>query len=134
MNKVLLIGRLTAKPQLSYTTSNIAYCRFNIAVNRAVKSENGERQADFINCVIWRKPAENVANYLDKGSLVSVEGRLQTGSYTDKQGNKRNMFDVVADNIQFLDSKKTENKKEPEPVDVYKEFGDSVEMTDNFLD
>lgn len=133
MNRVLLIGHLTAKPQLSYTSSNIAYCRFTIAVNRTIKDANGERQADFINCVIWRKPAENVANYLDKGSLVSVEGRIQTGSYTDKDGNKRSRFDVIADNVQFLDSKKTE-QKQVEQVDIYKEFGDNIEVDDNFLD
>ena len=88
MNRVMLIGRLTAKPELRYTGSNVPFSRFTVAVNRTFNNNNGERETDFINCIIWRKQAENVCNYLDKGSLVSVEGRIQTGSYDDKDGNK----------------------------------------------
>ena len=84
MNRVVLVGRLTAKPELRYTPSNVPYARFSIAVNRTFANAQGERQADFINVIIWRKQAENVCNFLDKGSLVSLEGRLQSGSYDDE--------------------------------------------------
>ena len=87
-NRWIGIGRLTAKPELRYTASNLAVTRFSLAVNRNFTNEKGERQADFINIVVWNKQAENVCNFLDKGSLVTVEGRIQTGSYEDKDGNK----------------------------------------------
>ncbi len=105
MNRVMLIGRLTAKPELRYTGSNIPYSRFSIAINRSFSNNQGQRETDFINIVVWRKQAENVCNFLDKGSLVAVEGRLQTGNYDDKDGNKRYTMDVVGDNVQFLESK-----------------------------
>ena len=120
MNKVMLIGRLTAKPELRYTPTNVPYSRFSLAVNRPFNSQQGERGTDFINIVIWRKQAENVCNFLDKGSLVSVEGRIQTGSFNDKDGNKRYTMDVVADNVQFLESKQASQKRaqdEPSPYD-----------------
>ena len=149
MNKVCLVGRLTAKPELKYTGSNIAFTRFSIAINRTFSNAQGEREADFINIVVWRRQAENIANYLDKGSLVAIEGRIQTGSYTDKDGNKRSSFDVVADNVQFLDKKgaTTPSNESPydyqeptEPTDVnidedpFADFGDNVSIDDNFLD
>ena len=96
MNKVFLIGRLTRDPELRYTGSNTAVATFSLAVNRPFTNQAGEREADFINIVVWRKQAENVCNFLDKGRLVSVDGRLQTGSYTDKDGNRRFTTDVVA--------------------------------------
>jgi single-strand DNA-binding protein len=105
MNKVELVGRLTAKPELRYTSSNMAYARFSVAINRTYTNAQGERGTDFINVVVWGKQAENVANYLDKGRLVAVEGSIQTGSYTDKDGNKRTSFDVRANNVEFLSSK-----------------------------
>ena len=105
MNRVELVGRLTTKPELRYTGSNVPFTRFTVAVNRTFSNQNGERETDFINCVIWRKQAANVCNYLNKGSLVSVEGRIQTGSYDYKDGNKRYTTDVVCDSVQFLESK-----------------------------
>lgn len=149
MNKVCLVGRLTAKPELRYTGSNVAYTRFTVAVNRTFSNSQGQREADFISVIVWRRAAENVANYLDKGSQVSIEGRIQTGSYNDKDGNKRYTTDVVADNVQFLDSKKQNANNEtpydyqdaPEPsndVDIdedpFADFGDNVSIDDNFLD
>ena len=83
MNRVMLIGRLTAKPELRYTGSNVPFARFSVAVNRTFSNAQGQRETDFINIIVWRKQAENTCNYLDKGSLVSIEGRLQTGSYDD---------------------------------------------------
>lgn len=105
MNRVELVGRLTAKPELRYTNSQLPFARFSIAVNRTFSNAQGQREADFINIVVWRKQAENVCNFLDKGSLVSVEGRIQTGSYDDKDGNKRYTMEVVADSVQFLETK-----------------------------
>ncbi len=150
MNRVMLIGRLTAKPELRYTGSNLPFARFSVAVNRTFNNAQGERQTDFINVIVWRKQAENVCNFLNKGSLVSVEGRLQTGSYDDKDGNKRYTMDVVADSVQFLESKsqsqsRTQNSEvtpydyqEAPTVDVesdpFADFGDSVSIDENFLD
>lgn len=149
MNKALLVGRLTTKPELRYTNSNIPYTRFSVAVDRGVNSNNGERITDFINVVVWRKQAETVCQYLNKGSLVSVEGRIQTGNYTDKDGNKRYTTDVAADNIRFLESKAQSQARmdnatpydfqEPSnnvniDNDPFADFGDSVSIDDNFLD
>ena len=147
MNKVLLVGRLTAKPELKYTNSNVPYTRFSVAVD-GVPTANGERRTDFINTIAWRKQAENICQYLNKGSLVSVEGRIQTGSYTDKDGNKRYTTDVAADNVRFLESKaQSESRANATPYDFqqpsndisidndpFADFGDSVSIDDNFLD
>lgn len=154
MNRVMLIGRLTAKPELRYTGSNLPYARFSVAVNRTFSNAQGQRETDFINVVVWRKQAENVCNFLDKGSLVSIEGRIQTGSYDDKDGNKRYTMDVVADSVQFLETRaqsqnRSQMNNEPSPYDYqntnttnnvdiaddpFADFGDSVSIDDNFLD
>lgn len=152
MNRAMLIGRLTVKPELRYTGgSNLPVTRFSLAVNRTFAGKDGQRETDFINIVVWRKQAENVCNFLDKGSLVAIEGRIQTGSYDDKDGNKRYTVEVVADSVQFLESKNQRNNhdtvsSEPSPYDYqntnavnvdedpFAEFGDSVSIDDNFLD
>lgn len=143
MNRVELVGRLTVKPELRYTGSNLPYARFSVAINRAFNNAQGERETDFINIIVWRKQAENVCNFLDKGSLVSIEGRLQTGIYTDKDGNKRYSIDVVADAVQFLD-KRSNNEQSviteldenstSEENDVFADFGEQVSIDDDFLD
>ena len=153
MNRVELIGRLTRDPELRYTSSNIATARFSLAVNRPFQSQNGEQGTDFINIVVWRKQAENVKKYCTKGSLVAVEGRIQTGSY-EKDGQRVYTTDVVADSVQFLESKaQSENRmssdnndfsgvtpqdfvnqevKESDMSDeVFANFGDSVEISDD---
>lgn len=89
MNRVFLIGRLTRDPELRYTGSNLPVATFSLAVNRNFSNQNGEREADFINIVVWRKQAENVKNYLTQGSQVAVEGRIQTRSYDDQNGQKK---------------------------------------------
>jgi single-strand DNA-binding protein len=160
MNRVELVGRLTAKPELRYTNSQLPFARFSIAVNRTFSNAQGQREADFINIVVWRKQAENVCNFLDKGSLVSVEGRIQTGSYDDKDGNKRYTMEVVADSVQFLESKSqsqsrgqnggnnynnSNNNVSPYDYqnysnevnvadDPFADFGDSVSLDDADLD
>lgn len=136
MNKVFLIGRLTREPELRYTESNIPVCKFSIAVNRTYSNQNGEREADFINVSVWRKQAENVDKYLSKGSQVAIEGKIQVTSY-EKDGSKRTAVEVVADNVQFLDTKSSEptmnenfasNPIEPSN-DPFEEMGKIVEST-----
>ncbi len=154
MNKVFLIGRLTRDPELRYTGSNIAVASFSLAVNRNYTSQSGEREADFINIVVWRKQAENVKNYLSQGSQVAIDGRIQTRSYDDSEGNKRYVTEVVADNVEFLGTKgsnaaaQTSGTKEPTPYDFGKapeskgtdvdnnpfaDFGSSIEISDDEL-
>ncbi|MDI9484848.1 MAG: single-stranded DNA-binding protein [Bacillota bacterium] len=103
LNKVILIGRLVADPQLRYTQSGIAVTNFTLAVDRPFVSQDGQREADFIDIVTWRKLAEVCANHLNKGRLVAVEGRLQIRSYDDQNGIRRKASEIVADNVRFLD-------------------------------
>ena len=103
INRVVLVGRLTKDPELKYTQSGIAVTRFTLAVNRTFSSQSGEREADFINCVTWRKQAENTANFLRKGSLAGIEGRIQTSSFDGQDGKRVFMTEVVADSVQFLE-------------------------------
>ena len=137
MNSVNLIGRLTNKPTFGYTIGNIAYAGFTIAVNRNFKNANGERQADFINCIAYRKTAELINQYTDKGDLLGTEGRIQTGSYTAQDGSKRYTTDVVVENIYFLKSKEKpahEQVSEQVNQDPFAEFGEQVSIDDNFLE
>ena len=103
INRVVLVGRLTKDPELRYTPSGVPMARFTIAVNRAFSSQSGEREADFIGCIAWRKQAENLANFMKKGSLIGVEGRIQTGSYEGQDGKRVYTTDVIADAVQFLE-------------------------------
>lgn len=155
MNRVMLIGRLTAKPELRYTGSNVPYARFTVAVNRQFNNQDGNREADFINVIVWRKQAEVICNYFDKGNQIAIEGRLQTGSYDAQDGSKRYTTDVVLDQFHFIESKAqreaSSNYSAPvdnvspydyqEPTndvnvdnDPFADFGDSVSIDDNFLD
>lgn len=102
MNKVILIGRLTADPELRYTPSGAAVCSFRIAVDRPFNSQSGEREADFINIAVWNKAAENTAKYMSKGRQIAVEGRLQIRSYDGNDGQRRWVTEVVADRVEFL--------------------------------
>ena len=154
MNKVVLIGRLTRDPELS---SNTAVATFSLAVNRNFTNQQGARGADFINIVVWRKQAENVKNYLSQGSQVAIEGRIQTRSYDDNNGQKRYVTEVVADNVEFLSSKNSSNSSnggsnsqssDPTPYDFgpapepkgtnvdsnpFADFGASIEVSDDEL-
>ena len=109
MNKVFLIGRLTRDPELRYTGNNTPVATFSLAVNRNFTNQSGEREADFINIVVWRKQAENVKNYLNQGSQVAIDGRIQTRSYDGNDGQKRYVTEIVADNVEFLGSKNSSN-------------------------
>ena len=106
MHKVILIGRLTRDPELRYTGSNTPVATFSLAVNRPFTNQSGEREADFINCVVWRKLAETVKNYLSQGSQVAVEGRIQTRNYDDQNGQKRYVTEVIVENIDFVGSRR----------------------------
>ncbi len=152
MNKVVLLGRLTAKPELRYTAQNTAYTRFTVAVNRRVANQDGNRDADFITVVAWRRTAEIIAQYFDKGRQICIEGNIRTGSYDDKDGNKRYTTEVFVDNFDFVESRNAQptpvpdspyNYQQSQPqeqsnVDVandpFAEFGDSVSIDENFLD
>ncbi len=106
LNRIVLIGRLVRDPELRYTpTNNTAVATFTLAVDRNRKNAQGERETDFINIVVWGKIGENCANYLSKGKLAAVDGRLQIRNYTDKEGNKRSVTEVVAEDVRFLSPK-----------------------------
>ena len=107
INNVVLVGRMTRDAELRYTPSNQAVATFTLAVNRNFKNQNGEREADFINCVIWRQQAENLANWAKKGTLVGVTGRIQTRNYENQQGQRVYVTEVIADNFQILESRAT---------------------------
>ena len=144
MNRAMLVGRLTRDPELRYTSSNIPVATFTVAINRTFTNQSGEREADFINVVVWRKQAENVKNYVSQGSLVGVEGRIQSRSYDAKDGTKRYVTEVVADSVQFLEtksqSKNRENDNSKEEVkttnveeDPFADFGSNIEINDDDL-
>ena len=131
LNKVVLIGRLTRDPELKYTNNNIAVCTFSLAVNRPFSSNTQENNVDFINCVVWRKQAENVSRYVNKGSLVAVEGRIQTRDYMDEKINaKRYITEVVGDFVTFLETKSQRNDnpmKDDRQEDIDTSSFDNVE-------
>ncbi|MEA5012194.1 MAG: single-stranded DNA-binding protein [Angelakisella sp.] len=104
-NKAILVGRLTADPELRQTPNGVAVCSFSIAVDRRFSGRDAERKADFINIVAWRQQAEFISRYFRKGEPIGIEGSIQTRSYEDKQGNKRTAVEVVADNAFFVGSK-----------------------------
>lgn len=108
MNNANLVGRLTRPVDLRYTQTGIAYGSFTIAVNRKYKNKDGEREADFINCVIWKKGAELLSNYTQKGSLIGVSGPIQTRSYDNQQGQRVYVTEVLVENFDFLESRKND--------------------------
>ena len=108
INNVVLVGRVTKDVELKYTPQNQAVATFSLAVNRQFKNANGERQADFINCVIWRQQAENLADWAKKGSLIGITGRIQTRNYENQQGQRIYVTEVVADSFQMLESRNQE--------------------------
>ena len=105
INNVVLVGRLTRAVDLRFTSNGVAFASFTVAVDHTFKKEGGEREADFINCVMWRKAAENFANFTRKGSLVGIEGRIQTRNYENQQGQKVYITEVLAENFSLLESR-----------------------------
>lgn len=110
INRAILTGRLTKDVELKYTGSGTAVGSFSLAVNRPFKNQNGEREADFINCVIWRKSAENFANFTHKGVLVGIDGRIQTRNYENNQGNRVYVTEVVVENFSLLEPRSGSNQ------------------------
>lgn len=141
MNRVVLVGRLCNDTELKQTGEN-KYIRFNVAVNRRVAKEDGTRDADFISCVAWNKTAEVINQYFKKGSLIALEGRIQTGSYEKDNGEKVYTTDVIVENFTFTEKK--EGRPTPEYTevptkqeeDVFSQFGEqvSIDVDNNFLD
>lgn len=112
INRAILTGRLTTDADLKYTSSGTAVASFTLAVNRQFTNQSGEREADFINCVVWRKQAESLANFTRKGSLIGVEGRLQTRSYDNQQGQRVYVTEVVVDSFSLLESKAANEERQ----------------------
>lgn len=129
-NRVTLVGRISTDLELRYTGSNKAYCRFNLAVNRMNEG------TDFIPVTVWGKPAENLVQYQNKGSLILVDGSISMNNYTDKNGNNRTSFEVMTSNVQFLSNKKTNNNTNAEQTetDPFENFENTIEIDDNFLE
>jgi single-strand DNA-binding protein len=126
INNVVVTGRLTRAVDLRYTSNGTAFASFTLAVDRPFRNQNNEKETDFINCVMWRKSAENLANYTNKGSLIGVEGRIQTRNYDNGQGQRVYVTEVLAERFTFLESAKTANN------DVYDNGGLNIrEMNKN---
>ncbi|CCV65338.1 MAG: single-stranded DNA-binding protein [Paracholeplasma sp.] len=114
LNRVILVGRITKDPELKRTQTNIAVVSFTLAIDRQFTNEQGERQADFIQCVVWRKQAENVAQFVRKGALLGIDGRIQTRTYEGPNGDTRYVTEVLCDSVQFLESKKSQEQTSPQ--------------------
>lgn len=112
LNIVALQGRLTADPELKTTPSGVNVCAFSLAVDRDYKSADGEKQTDFINCVAWRGTAEFVSKYFAKGQMLTLKGQVQTRRYTDKDGNNRTAFEILAESVNFCGSKETTSQSQ----------------------
>ncbi|CAJ1177830.1 single-stranded DNA-binding protein [Companilactobacillus nantensis] len=112
INRVVLVGRLTRDPELRYTSSGAAVASFTVAVNRQFTNSQGERDADFIGCTIWRKAAENFVNFTKKGSLVGIDGRIQTSSYDNQQGQRVYRTDVIVENFSLLESRAESERRD----------------------
>lgn len=145
MNKVIIIGRLVRDPEMRTTASGTNSTTFTVAVSRTYTNQNGERDTDFLNCVAWRKQAENIAKYCTKGTQVAVEGRIQTRSYDAQDGTKRYVTEIIADNVTFLGGKGSSVSESENIVgesniattdiseDPFKDFGEEVALSDDDL-
>ena len=145
INNVVLVGRLTRDPELKFTPNGAAVVTFTLAVNRNFTNQSGQREADFINCVIWRKPAETLANYAKKGTLLGVTGRVQTRSYDNPQGQRVYVTEVVAETLQLMESKdvseqranesnETAEKNKPTPPPLPKQATDPFAQSSSAID
>lgn len=143
LNRVVMVGRMVRDPELRRTGTGVPVASFTIAMNRNFTNQSGERQADFIPCVVWNKIAENTARYCSKGSLVGVEGRLQSRQYENQEGRKVTVIEVVCDSVQFLEPKSSNTQRPQQPmpdfndsmyemktVDIQKEFDNSASSFD----
>jgi len=134
LNRSILIGRLTKDPELRFTPTGTAVCNFTLAVDRPFSNDNGQKEADFIPIVVWKKPAENAANYLRKGRLAAVEGRIQTRSYENNEGRRIYVTEVVAENVRFLEPKdRQEQSNGSSGHDPFPDDGKPIDITDDDL-
>lgn len=141
MNSICLVGRLTKNVELRYTPSNVAVATFTLAVNRTFKNENGDREADFINCVMWRQQAENLANWVKKGALIGITGRIQTRSYDNQQGQRVYVTEVVAEQFQLLESRNSQGQSQgqtrraqtQQQVPDFSRDGNTFDISDDML-
>ena len=117
LNSTILMGRLTAAPELKTTNNNISVCAFTVAVDRAYQAQGQERQTDFINCVAWRNNADFISRYFTKGQMIAIQGSIQTRNYEDKNGNKRTAVEVIVDRASFCGSK-NENASNNAQADI----------------
>jgi len=131
LNKVILIGRLTRDPELRYTANGTAVASFTVAVDRSFTNQQGQREADFIRVVTWQKLAETCANYLGKGRLVAVDGRLQVRSYDTPDGQKRQTAEVVAETVRFLDRAKEGQGPKPDSTDASNLLGSEISFNED---
>ena len=115
INRAVLTGRLTRDPELKYTQSGNAVCSFTLAVDRQFRNQNGDREADFINCVIWRKSAENFSNFTHKGSMVGIDGRIQVRNYENQQGQRVYVTEVIVDSFALLESRNSQGNGYNQP-------------------
>lgn len=145
INNVVLVGRLTRDPELKFTPNGAAVATFTLAVNRNFTNQSGQREADFINCVIWRKPAETLANYAKKGTLLGVTGRIQTRSYDNPQGQRVYVTEIVAETFQLMESKdvsvqhanesnETAEKSKPTPPPLPEQETDPFAQSSSAID
>lgn len=133
MNRVVLVGRLTKDVDLRYTPNGVPVAAFTLAVNRPFKKEGGETEADFINCVVWRKPAENVANFLKKGSLAGVDGRIQTRNYEGNDGKRVYVTEVQAESVQFLEPRGNGERPASQPNKQQQPPSGTIDISDDDL-
>ncbi|EOK60560.1 TPA: single-stranded DNA-binding protein [Enterococcus faecalis] len=149
INNVTLVGRLTKDPDLRYTQSGTAVGQFTLAVNRNFTNQQGDREADFINCVIWRKAAESFANYARKGTLIGLTGRIQTRNYDNQQGQRVYVTEIVVENFQLLESKEVNEQRrsskpdqatfdkqpsvKPDPLDPFEPGVSPIDISDSDL-
>jgi len=142
LNQTVIVGRLVKDPELKETDNGAKVTNITLAVPRSFKNSEGEYETDFISCVLWKGIAENTVEYCQKGDLLGVKGRVQTRNYEDKDGKKVYVTEVVADTVQFLDSKKSGDNVTPQDFnnqtsqsqsDPYADFGDSIEISDDDL-
>lgn len=134
INNTVLVGRMVRDAELRYTPQNQAVATFTLAVNRPFKSQNGEREADFINCVIWRQQAENLANWVKKGALIGITGRIQTRNYENQQGQRVYVTEVVADSFQLLEFNKQNDQNQTQNHNQQPNFGRNEPMRSNPMD
>ncbi|EPI38660.1 single-stranded DNA-binding protein [Enterococcus faecalis] len=149
INNVTLVGRLTKDPDLRYTQSGTAVGQFTLAVNRNFTNQQGDREADFINCVIWRKAAESFTNYARKGTLIGLTGRIQTRNYDNQQGQRVYVTEIVVENFQLLESKEVNDQRrsskpdqatfdkqateKPDPLDPFSKDVSPIDISDDDL-